>query len=357
MAAWRPRDPGGALTTPMQDLVTWSRRHLLGAGAAWTLGPLAGCAGLAGRRVDPPSDDADGQALVELADGVWMAPGLPGEIGPANRGRVANLGVVVGPDGVLVVDAGVSRRQGEALWRAIRRVTDRPVRQLLVTHVRQEFLFGAGAFRDRGVPLRMQHDAAQLMAARCENCLKTLRRELGDDEMAGTVVPRADERFSGEHVIDAIGRPVRVLHHGHSSGPGDVAVLDERSGVLFAGGLLDAQRIPDVQDARFDGWRAALADLHGQTRQGRVRRLVPGHGPAGGPAQVAAVQRYLDGLEASMGELVRQGTGLADVAELAVLPEFADWGEYDTIHRRNASIVFLRLEREHLFKDDRRAQP
>ena len=58
--------------------------------------------------------------------------------------------------------------------------------------------------------------------------------------------------------LDLIGRPVRVLHFGHSSGPGDIAVLDERSGTLFAGGLLDQQRIPDVQDGDLAGWRRAL---------------------------------------------------------------------------------------------------
>ena len=60
-------------------------------------------------------------------------------------------------------------------------------------------------------------------------------------------------------LIDAIGRPVQVLYEGHSSGPGDIAVLDPRSGVLFAGGLLDQGYIPDVQDGDLATWSAALA--------------------------------------------------------------------------------------------------
>jgi hypothetical protein len=32
------------------------------------------------------------------------------------------------------------------------------------------------------------------------------------------------------------------------------------------------------------------------------------------------------------------------------LPEFTGWDQYDTIHRRNASIMYVRLERELLFR-------
>ena len=60
------------------------------------------------------------------------------------------------------------------------------------------------------------------------------------------------------HALDLAGRTARVLYFGHSSGPGDIAVFDETSGTLFAGGLLDARRVPDIQDSDLPGWRRAL---------------------------------------------------------------------------------------------------
>ena len=47
-----------------------------------------------------------------------------------------------------------------------------------------------------------------------------------------------------------------------------------------------------------------------------------------------------------------RGASLIGVAEATELPEFARWDQYDTIHRRNASIAFLRFERELLFKSE-----
>jgi glyoxylase-like metal-dependent hydrolase (beta-lactamase superfamily II) len=190
----------------------------------------------------------------------------------------------------------------------------------------------------------MQRSAAALMAARCETCLKSLRAELGEDAMRGTVVPKPDVLFDDTHVLDTIGRPVLVIHHGLANGPGSVSALDSRTGTLFAGGLLDNRRIPDVQDGDMAQWRQAISAL----RTLRIETIVPGHGKAGGREVAVANDRYLAQLEARCAALLKAGTALSAVPDAAELPEFSRWDQYDNIHRRNASVVFLRLERQQL---------
>ena len=312
-------------------------------------GWLAGCAGgipAGPGRADPVVAERPTGRAEMLAPGVYLVRGTGGEPSPDNLGRTGNAGFIVGATGVLVIDTGVSFRHGNVLLAEIARITPLPVRQVLVTHTRQEFLFGAAAFRARGIPVHMHRKAAQLMAARCEGCLKTLQRVLGDDEMRGTTMFTPDAVFDGAQVVDLIGRPVQVLYEGHSSGPGDIAVFDPASGVLFAGGLLDQGYIPDVQDGELATWAAALARLQALP----LRRVVPGHGPASAPALVGDVARYLAQLQRRAAELLAQGAALSEVADLTELPDFRGWDQYDTIHRRNASVVYLRLERELLFK-------
>jgi len=284
---------------------------------------------------------AGGGAVVEVAPDIYMVQGAAdGEPAPANRGRVGNAGFIVGPAGVVAIDSGTSYRQGVALLEAIGRATEQPVRALIITHARQEFLFGAAAFRERGIPIHMHLRASRLMAARCERCLKNLRELLGEDEMQGTAVIKVDREFEASHTLALIGRPLRVLYFGHSSGPGDVAVYDERSGVLFAGGLLDEGHIPDVQDSDLPGWQHALAEF----RALPLTRIVPGHGRAVGAPLVATVERYLLQLQAGAESLLNAGTSLREVPDALQLAEFKDWRQYDTTHRRNASVMFLRAE-------------
>ncbi|MEP7295090.1 MAG: MBL fold metallo-hydrolase [Burkholderiales bacterium] len=311
----------------------------------WLAAALLACAAMAVQAA--PS--AAPPAPIELAAGVYMLAGTGGEPDAANLGRVGNAGFIVGRAGVLAIDTGTSYLHGRALLEAIRGVTDKPVRMVLITHTRQEFLFGAAAFREQGIPIAMHRAAAELMASRCETCLKTLRTTLGDDAMRGTTMFEPDIRFTDPLGVDAaalIGRSIQVLHFGHSSGPGDIAVFDPRTGTLFAGGLLDAQRIPDVFDSNLPAWREALRTLQALP----LDVIVPGHGPAGTKRVITQVERYLDQLTTRVRTLQTAGAPLSEVPDATALPDFEAWDQYDTVHRRNAALVYLRYEREQLLK-------
>jgi glyoxylase-like metal-dependent hydrolase (beta-lactamase superfamily II) len=275
-----------------------------------------------------------------------LLPGTGGSADERNLGRIGNAGFIVGDTGVVAVDTGTSYEHGRAILAVIRAVTDKPVKLALVTHTRPEFLFGGKAFQDAGIPVRMHSRTARLMAARCENCLKQLRQVVGEAPLAGTAMYQPDQEFEESHAVGGIGRAVRVLHFGHSSGPGDIAVFDEASGTLFAGGLLDADRVPDIQDGDLAAWKNALAALRGL----RASTVVPGHGSASPAALIDTVEGYLVALEKKMRDLVASGTSLLEVPDAGELPAYERWDQYDLIHRRNASIAFLRFEREMLFK-------
>lgn len=303
--------------------------------AAATLWPL-GCA-----------TAAESLRTEALAEGVWVVPGSGGEATAGNLGRIGNLGFVAGDRGVVAVDMGTSMAHGRAMLAAIAaRAGERPVLRALVTHTRPEFLFGGSAFKAAGVPIHMHEKTARLMAARCEGCLKTLRQVLGEASMRGTEMYEPDGTFADSIDLPITGRPLRVLYFGHSSGPGDIAVFDEASGVLFAGGLADHARVPDIQDGDIDGWRRALAAL----RALPVRTVIPGHGAPGGPAMLDAVDGYLQALSARARELVQSSTSLLEVPDAADLPAYRGWDQYDIVHRRNASIAYLRAERAALFQ-------
>lgn len=277
-----------------------------------------------------------------------MARGAAGEVSIENLGRVGNVGFIQGPQGVLAIDTGTSFAHGQALLQALRNATTAPLRRALITHTRQEFLFGAPAFQAVQVPVTMHPAAAMLMVSRCERCLKTLQQTLGAQAMQGTAMFKPDALLADvpTQEILAIGRPLQLLHFGHSSGPGDVAVWDPLHRVLFAGGLVDVQRIPDIQDSVLPAWLQALDALQALS----PAIVVPGHGPASGVEAIAEQKRYLDQLHAQVQALLKSGASLLDVPTLAELPAFAHWDQYDTIHRRNASVLFVRLEREWLFK-------
>jgi len=278
---------------------------------------------------------------VLVAPGVYALLGSGGEIAPENGGRTANIAFIVGPSGVVVVDTGISYREGEEIIAAVSSISDRPIRLAILTHPSQEAIFGAAAFQARGIPVLAHRLSAELIAARCEKCLRNLRSALGEEAMAATRVIEPDRIVDGDETLDLIGRPLRLIAPQWSSAPGAVAVFDESTSTLITGNLVSLKRVPDMRDANAKGWDDALVQL----KSTRCRHLVPAYGPVGTCADIAAFAQYFAALESRVESLLRGGVGLAELRDRCGLPEFAHWDQYETLHPQNANYTYLRLER------------
>ena len=284
----------------------------------------------------------------KVAGGVYAFIGEGGEISAANRGFVGNSGFIVGPSGVIVIDSGTSYRHGRRMLEAIARVTDKPVELLIVTHAVQEFLFGNAAFAERGIPILAHRETTKLMKARCDHCLQNLKPVLGE-ELEGTRLVLPQREIDATTTIDAGGRRLDLIYLGWASTPGDLAVIDRESNVLFAGGLVSVGRIPDIRDSDFEGWQRALRRLEGL----KPARVVPGYGPVSGPGAISQTQGYLDALDHVVRSLYAESSSLMESVEKAVLPAFRDWSMYATTQRQNALHRYLQLELQDLGGDPR----
>jgi glyoxylase-like metal-dependent hydrolase (beta-lactamase superfamily II) len=223
----------------------------------------------------------------------------------------------------------------------VQRVSRRPIRLAILTHPDQDVVFGAAAFQARGIPVLAHRSSADLIASRCETCLRNLKTILGEDAMAATRVVRPDRLIDASETLKLIGRPVRLIVYPWSSAPGAIAVMDETTSTLMAGNLVVVDRIPDLRDADPGAWIGSLANIASIP----CRHLVPGYGPIGSCADASAVARYLTALEQRVKTLMDEGVSLGELRDRCALPEFAGWDQYETLHPENASRTYLRLER------------
>lgn len=277
----------------------------------------------------------------ELAAGVYLIQGQRGPASAGNLGRIGNAGFIVGRLGVLAIDSGSSYAHGRALLEAIRGVTDRPIRLLILTSDRPEFALGAAAFREAGIPVAMQRAAADRLAKNGEASLAAWREALGEAALRGTTLAPPDRPFTDPLTMDAaalIGRPIQLLHFDHSSGPGDIAVFDPRTATLFAGALVDVRRVPDLSGSNVAGWKDALQTL----RALPIELVIPGHGRPGSLRSVGEEQRYLDALTARVASLRGEGVVAEQLAARAALPDFAAWDGYEPMNGRNARWLYER---------------
>lgn len=277
---------------------------------------------------------------VPVARDVYAFIGALDEASSANAGFTGNAGFIVARDGIIVVDTGGSYRLGRAMLRAIRRVSDKPVALVVNTHAVQDFLFGNAVFADLGAPLLTHRRSAQLMRERCAHCLENLRLLLGAQAMRGTRLVVPARLVDGSQIVRVAGRELELLHFGWGATPGDLVVLDRRSGIAFGGGLVSIGRVPETRDGRLPQWITALDAL----ARLPARQVIPGHGPVADIAEVRRTRAYLSDLDALARRLYDEGLSLLEALDRSDLPAYRDWGAYASVHRRNVQQRYLELE-------------
>lgn len=188
-----------------------------------------------------------------------------------------NTGVIVGDDGVMVIDAQATPLMAREVIRRIRKVTSKPIRYVTLSHYHAVRVLGASAFR-----------AEQVIASQ-----RTLGliRERGRQDMASEI-GRFPRLFRGRESIPGLTWPtlvfkdemtvmmgkleVRIIHPGPGHTGGDTIVWVPSQRVLFSGDLVEYEAGIYTGDAHLEEWPNTLDRL----RALKPRALVPGRGPA-----------------------------------------------------------------------------
>src|SRR5574337_375316 len=82
----------------------------------------------------------------QIAADTWVLEGRLEDFSFSNGGNIVNTAFIATPAGVVVIDSGPSRRYGEQLVTAIRKLTDKPVVKVFLTHHHPDHFLGNQAF-------------------------------------------------------------------------------------------------------------------------------------------------------------------------------------------------------------------
>ncbi len=278
-----------------------------------------------------------GLAARALAPGVWVVEGANADFTPANGCNIINTGFIATGSGVLVINTGPSKRYGEQLRALIARTTNEPVVQVIHLNLHPDYFLGNQAFAD--VP-RLATDATRAGMAREAKAYEDNLYRLCGDWMRGTeaMLPTGTVALGPLHIGT---RDMELREYrGHTDS--DLVLVDKSSGVVFAGGLVFAQRIPTTPHAQVGPWLQSLRAFAALP----VKTLVPSHGPVRADASaVGQTQRYLQWIDGRFRQLAEQGAEMNEVLRSEVPAEFRAWAAFGTEYTRNVAHLYPRYER------------
>jgi len=293
----------------------------------------------------PTSASATTMKLIQVTPHGYYVEGVAALGSPFNRNFISNAGVIVAPEGVIVIDALGSPALAQELIGLIRAVTDKPIKYVIVTHYHADHIYGLQTFMDQGATVIAHINAKEYLGSDTAKLrLDASRQELAPWVNDQTRLVPAQTWVEDDVSMRLAGLNLQIFKMGPAHTIDDIAIFVPSEGVLFAGDLVFRGRIPYVGNADSLGWIQSLDKLI----KTDAKVIVPGHGPfSDQPLEDLRFTRdYLVFLRDAMGPPARELESF-DEAYAKV-----DWSRYEKMplfnaaNRMNAYNVYLSIQSE-----------
>ncbi|MBN1641802.1 MAG: MBL fold metallo-hydrolase [Anaerolineae bacterium] len=246
--------------------------------------------------------------LQPLAAGVWAALAQPGGVAHANAG-IVDLGAHT-----LIFDAAPSSEAAGELRTAAETLTGRSVAYLIDSHGHAGHCANDDVFDNDAIVVATDHAGQELLARGCRLSVQT---------------------FVGRLTFHGRARRADLIAPGHAHSAGDCYLVLPGDGIGFLGDLASFGCQPALDDTDPEAWSAWLAEWE---RSG-MDVVVPGHGPVGGKAEIAAQRLYLHVLQALVVEALRDGRAPEAALTQRLPAPFDSWSERGLLRKENVRAM------------------
>ena len=283
-----------------------------------------------------------------MSEHVYYVMGKAG-IATDNEGFISNAGFVVTDDGVVVFDALGTPSLAAALLERIRKITDKPIKYVVMSHYHADHIYGLQVFKEAGATIYAPEGSVEyIYSEAAANRLEERQLSLSPWVNDNTEIVAPDVIVDGSQKLSLGGIDFTINYLGKAHSDGDLAMLVVQDRVLFSGDIIFEGRIPFVGNADTKHWLKTLTELE----TGGLAALIPGHGPASTkPAStISLTRRYLAFLRENLGDAVKELYTFDEAFDEIDWSEFENVPAFDAANRINAYQVYLSMTKELLQK-------
>jgi glyoxylase-like metal-dependent hydrolase (beta-lactamase superfamily II) len=278
--------------------------------------------------------------VVKINERVYALLGPLGVPSKHNQGYMVNSTVIIGEQGVILVDSGASDEVGSHLRQAIAKLTPKPVTHVINTHHHGDHVLGNSVFQGAEV---VSSEICRDMVNKTGDEWVALVESLIGHKLPNTRPVPATVTFAGENArVERTIQGVKLLFWvppgSHTVGDMMVYLPDDK--VLVGGDILVNRTIPVMRDALVKNWVGTLEMAQGFD----ATVIVPGHGPLMNKADVARLQRQMAGFYAGVEAGYKKGLSDSETRKTLDVAEWKQLEGFEANIGGNVNRAYLEIE-------------
>ncbi len=238
------------------------------------------------------------QGLIKIIDNVYSYVDVKNS-GPSNSFG-ANAGIIIGRDGIVVIDTLVSAKEAKRFIKDIRAISKKPIKYVVNTHYHLDHTFGNSGFAKLGAVIISHTNDNKNLKTNGETALKNAKDYgLTEQDMKGTKIAYPALTFNDRMEIDMGDQKIEMIFIGHSHTDGSILAYLPEKKILFAGDILFTNYHPFIADGNIEEWVKALDYIMTMD----VEKIIPGHGPISNKKDIEDMKNYLIAFDMKAKEL------------------------------------------------------
>lgn len=232
------------------------------------------------------------------------------------EGAGGNITVAVGDDGVIMVDSEYAPLH-DKIKAAVAALTNQPIRYLVDTHFHGDHTGGNAGFAADGATIVAHHAVRERLAAGTTNGLTGVKTPPAP---AGALPTKT---YTTALTLKVKGRTAELKHPVAAHTDGDSYVYFTDANVLATGDTVAIGRYPNIDFANGGNIRGMItaADTYLRLVNDQTK-IVPGHGPLAGKAELVAYHAMLVAARDRMAKLIAAGKSEGDAIEARPFADF-----------------------------------
>ena len=247
-------------------------------------------------------------------------------------GQGGNMTVVVGGDGIIMVDTEFAPLH-DKIKAAIAAISPLPVKYIVNTHYHGDHTGGDAPFIKEGVTVIAQDNVKQRLLTGTNNGVNGAKvAPVGPD-----AVPTKTYR-SGTTTLHVKGLTATVGHIANAHTDGDSYVWFRSANVLATGDIVALGRYPSIDTGNGGNIKGIIAGVGFYIMMTNDKtKIVPGHGPLTDKAGLLAYRKMLVEARDRVTKLIKAGKSEQEAIAAHV---FADWdAKYSATEQQSANFT------------------